>query len=369
MNPEQPKTRIALFMSALDGGGAERIMLYLARGFVEAGLEVDLVLAKAEGPLMSQIPPGVRLINLKSKRLILSLPILARYVRKQKPVALLSALEDANLVAIWTRRLMRLPVRVVVTVHNTLSREAQNATNLKRRIAPYLVKLFYPWADAVITVSQGAAEDLARLGMASGLVKVVYNPVVMPEFYERVKEPVDHYWFEPDRPPVILGVGRLERQKDFPTLIQAFAELRQHRPIRLMILGEGQDRPMLERLIQDLGLGQEVLLPGFVSNPYAYMAKSSVFVLSSLFEGLPTALIEAMAAGIPVVSTDCESGPREILINGQYGPLVPIGDVTAMAEAIAKTLDSPVNSTSLKQRALDFSLEKAIAQYRQVLGV
>lgn len=369
MNPEQPKKRIALFMSALDGGGAERIMLYLARGFVEQGLDVDLVLAKAEGPLMSQIPPGVRLIDLKSKRLIFSPRTLARYVRKQRPVAVLSALEDANFVAIWTRRFLRLPTRVVVTVHNTLSREAQNATKFKRRIAPYLVKLFYPWADAAIAVSQGAADDLISLGISPRLVQVVYNPVVMPDFYEKAAEPVDHPWFAPDRPPVIIGVGRLERQKDFPTLIRAYAQLREHRPMRLMILGEGQDRPILEELIQDLGLGQEVLLPGFVPNPYAYLAKASVFVLSSLFEGLPTALIEAMAAGTPVISTDCKSGPAEILLNGKYGPLVPVGDVEKMAQAIAQTLDSPPNPTFLKQRASEFSLEKAVTHYMQVLKV
>jgi glycosyltransferase involved in cell wall biosynthesis len=230
-----------------------------------------------------------------------------------------------------------------------------------------LARWFYPWADAIVTVSQGSAEDLARLGLSSDCIKVIYNPVVTPELFEKVTEPVEHPWFEPGSPPVILGVGRLEKQKDFPTLIRAFAQVRQQRPARLMILGEGQERPDLETLVQELGLAENVALPGFVANPYAYMGKAALFVLSSLFEGLPTVLIEAMATETPVVSTDCKSGPAEILANGQYGKLVAVGDVKGMAEAIISTLEAPPNSEALKLRAAEFSLEKAVAQYQQVL--
>lgn len=358
---------LALFLTALDGGGAEKIMLNLARGFVEQGLEVDLVLVKAEGPYLSAIPPGVRVVDLGGKRLLLSLPAIIRYLQQKRPVALLSALEDANLVALWTRRLSGVSTRVVVSVHNTLSREAQNSTQLKRRIAPYLARLFYPWADAVVTVSQGAADDLKSLGISPERIQVIYNPVVTPEFFEKVQQLLEHPWFSPSQPPVILGVGRLEKQKDFSTLVKAFALVKQQLPARLIILGEGKERPILEALVQELGLKDDVALPGFVSNPYAYMARSAVFVLSSLFEGLPTVLIEAMAAGTPVVSTDCESGPDEILNNGEYGKLVAVGDVQGIAEAIVRTLKEPLNTQVLQQRAADFSLEKAVAKYRQVL--
>lgn len=360
---------VALFLTALSGGGAEKIMLYLARGFALQGINVDLVLAKAEGPYLSQIPKEVRLVDLKSRRLLLCLPDLIRYLQQQQPVALLSALEDANVVALCAKRMANVSTRAVVSVHNTLSREAQNATQFKRRISPYMARLFYPWADAIVTVSQGAADDLVRLGLSREQIKVIYNPVVTPEFFEKVKESVEHPWFLPAQPPVILGVGRLEVQKDFPTLIRAFALVKQQRPARLMILGEGKDRPLLEALVQELGLEADVALPGFVANPYAYMAKSSTFVLSSLFEGLPTVLIEAMAAGTPVVSTDCESGPAEILANGKYGKLVAVGDVRGLAQAAIETLDALPDSVSLRSRAAEFSLEKAIAQYTHLLNI
>ena len=357
---------LALFLTALDGGGAERVMLYLARGFVERGLEVDLVLAKARGPYLSEIPKGVRLVDLGSQRLLLAIPALVRYLKQQRPAALLSAMEDANLVALWSRRMAGVSTRAVVSVHNTLSQESQNATTFKRRFVPYFVPWFYPWADAVVTVSRGAAEDLAGLGLSKG-VEVIYNPVVTPELWEKVTEPLDHPWFGSERPPVILGVGRLEVQKDFATLIRAFAQLRKTRLARLMILGEGSLRPSLEALVRDLELEEDVALPGFVANPYSYMGKAAAFVLSSLFEALPTVLIEAIAVGTPAISTDCKSGPAEILENGRYGTLVEVGDVEGIAAAIASTLENPPDSQLLRHRGAEFSLDEAVAQYMQVL--
>ena len=200
-------------------------------------------------------------------------------------------------------------------------------------------------------------------------MKVIYNPVVTPELYQKITEFSEHPWFAPNSPPVILGVGRLEMQKDFATLIRAFAKVQSQRPARLMILGEGISRPQLEALVRELGVAENVTLPGFVANPYAYMARSAVFVLSSLFEGLPTVLIEAMAAGTSVVSTDCKSGPAEILERGLYGKLVPVGDIEAMAKAIISTLDRPVDAVLLQQKAAEFSLKKSVAQYLEVLQV
>lgn len=358
---------VAIFLPGLDGGGAERVMLNLSRGFVAQGIKVDLLLVRAEGPYLSQVPQEVRIVHLGNRRMLLSLPTLIRYLQHEQPIAMLCGQDDINVVALWMRRLAGASTRVVVSVHNHLSRESQHTNKLKRRLAPYLVRWFYPWADAIVAVSQGVAEDLLHLGLPSDLIEVIYNPVVTPEVVNKVQEPVPHPWFLPKQPPVILGVGRLEKQKDFSTLIRAFAQVQQQQCARLMILGEGADRNLLEGLVQELGLTEKVALIGFVHNPYAYMAQSAVCVLSSIWEGFGNVLVEAMAAGTPVVSTDCESGPAEILANGQYGKLVAVGDVQGLAEAITSTLKEPKDAAALKYRSADFSLEKVLVQYLQVL--
>lgn len=362
-------TDVAIFLMDLDGGGAERVMINLARGFGEQGLKVDLVLVKAEGPYLSQLPQKVRVVKLDSSRLILSLPALARYLKQEQPPFLISALEDTNMVALWAKKLAGVSTQVVVTVHNHLSREAKNSTTLKRRLTPQFVKWFYPWADTIVAVSQGVAEDLVDMGLPSEKIKAIYNPIVTPELSEKLQEPIDHPWFSPGQPPVILGVGRLEKQKDFPTLIHAFARVRQQHPARLMILGEGSERSHLESLVRELSLTEDVVFGGFVANPYAYMAEASVLVLSSAWEGFGNVLVEAMAAGTPVVSTDCESGPAEILENGQYGKLVAVGDSEGMAKAIADTLNESPDATFLQQRASEFSLKKALLEYEQLLAL
>jgi glycosyltransferase involved in cell wall biosynthesis len=361
--------RLALFLPGLEGGGAERIMLNLARGFVAQGLKVDLVLVRAEGPYLSQVPPQVRVVSLGNRRLLLSIPKLIRYMQQERPVAILCGEDDVNVVTLWVKRLTGVSTRVIVSVHNTLSRAAKNTSRLKTRLAPYLARWFYPWADGIVAVSQGVAKDLAHLGLPSECIQVIYNPVVTPELLEKIQAPLDRAWFSPNQPPVILGVGRLEKQKDFPTLIRAFAQLQQQIPARLMILGEGSERPDLETLVKELKLTEVVALPGFIANPYAYMARAAVCVLSSRWEGLPTVIIEAMAGGTPVVSTNCESGPAEILANGQYGKLVAVGDIEGMAEAIASTLREPQDTNLVRQRAMEFSLERAVAQYKKVLLV
>jgi glycosyltransferase involved in cell wall biosynthesis len=364
-----PMTDLAIFLMDLDGGGAERVMINLARGFSEQGLKVDLVLVKAEGPYLYQLPPNVRVVKLESSRLILSLPALARYLKQEQPPVLISALEDTNMVALWARKLAGVSTKVVVTVHNHLSREAKNATTLKRRLTPQFVKWFYPRADTIVAVSQGVAENLVDIGLPSQKIKAIYNPIVTPELSEKLQQSIAHPWFLPGQPPVILGVGRLEKQKDFPTLIHAFARVRQQHQVRLMILGEGSERSHLESLVQELGLTEDVFFGGFVANPYAYMAQATVLVLSSAWEGFGNVLVEAMAAGTPVVSTDCESGPAEILANGQYGKLVAVGDSEGMAKAIAQSLEEAPDSKLLQERADKFSLEKALAQYQQLLPI
>lgn len=366
-NPK--KNLVALFLPSLRGGGAERVMVNLARGFRERGLLVDLVLAKAEGPYLADVPEGVRIIDLGAKRVLYALPKLVRYLRQEKPKAMLSTLTHANIVAIWARIMSRVPVRLVIREANTLSLSAQNAKDLRGKMMPMLVSFFYRCADVVVANSLGVANDLVtRIRLPRERIKVIYNPVITPEIFAKAEEPLHHPWFQLGEPPVILGVGRLTKQKDFPTLIRAFALVRRERQARLMILGEGEARPQLEALVQQLRLEHDVALPGFVENPYKYMKRAALFVLSSNWEGLPNALIEALALGTRVVSTDCPSGPSEILENGRWGSLVPVGDAKALAEAILVALetDAPLGPVQSLER---FESSKVAEQYLRCLGL
>jgi len=373
---------LAIFLPSLAGGGAERMMLNLARGLVAAGTRLDLVVGTAAGPYRDLVPAGCTLVDLGVTRVLAALPGLVRYLRRRRPAVLLAAMDHANLIALWARSLARVPTRVAVSVRSTLSQEARHAPSLAGRVLPRLARVFYPQACAVIAVSQGVADDLTRLiGAGRARVLVIPNPVVTPELAAQAAERPDHAWFqpalepapdgglEPARVPVILAAGRLTPQKDFPTLIRAFAALPQGRDLRLLILGEGPQRPALESLIRDLGLGGRVALPGFRANPFAYMARARLFVLSSAWEGLPGVLIQAMACGTPVVSTDCPSGPREVLDGGRLGPLVAVGDAAALAAAIARTLERPPAAALLRARAAHYGVAPVTRRYLEVLGL
>ena len=355
--------KLAIFVPTLNGGGAEHAMLKLAQGFAEEGCEVDLVLAQAKGPYLSKVNGKLRLVDLKASRAIASLPELIRYLRTEKPKALISTLDYANVLALWARRLAGSPARIAVNEQNTISRSAPNSARRRQRMVPYLMKRFYPWADFIIGNSEGVVDDLVKItGLPRRRIQMVYNPVVTPELREKARAKLNHPWFEVGQPPVVLAVGRLTKQKDFPLLIRAFAQLRVNCPARLVILGEGPDRPALEALVKQLGLEDHVSLPGFVENPYAYMSQAAVFVLSSLWEGLPTVLIEALFCGAPVVATNCLSGPREILRDGKYGQLVPVGQADALAQAIEEALDgrlAPPPAESWRQ----YELETVVNQY------
>lgn len=365
---------LAIFLPSLAGGGAERMMLNLAGGMVDLGVAVDLVLADARGPYRHLIPKDATLVDLGASRVLKALPGLVGYLRRRRPLVLLAAMDHANLVALWARALARVPTRVFVSVRSTLSQEVSHAPSWRGRWMPHLARAFYPRAEAVIAVSQGVADDLDRLmGSRRARILVIPNPVVTPELAALAAEPADHPWFQedlpPGAPPVILAAGRLTPQKDLGTLIRAFARLSQDRDLRLVILGEGPERANLESLIRELGLDGQVDLPGFKANPFAYMARARVLVLSSLWEGLPGVLIQAMACGTAVVSTDCPSGPREVLADGRFGPLVPVGDSEALALAIAETLDRPHDADLLRARACDFTLASVTDRYAAALGL
>jgi glycosyltransferase involved in cell wall biosynthesis len=332
------KGRVAFFLPGLYEGGAERITLNLTEGLSSRGYPVDLVLARAEGPYMAQIPNGVRLVDLNVPRVLGSMPALVKYLRREKPSVLISGL-FTNLIALWARRLCGIPQRLVIIEHNSLSSVVRSNSDRRWKVYPRLAGWFYPWADAIIAVSNGVKEDLTRsAGISSDLIQVIYNPIVTSELKKKSEQPVEHRWFKEGEPPVILSVGRLTDQKAFDVLIQAFSLVRKNHPARLLILGEGENRLGLEALIKQLGLEQDVELMGFVPNPYPYLAKASLFVLPSRWEGLPTVLVEALYLGADIVATDCPGGTREILKDGQLGRLVPVDDPLVLAEAVVGSM-------------------------------
>ena len=367
MTSSGPDRDLAIFVPSMRGGGAERAMLKLAVALADSGVSLDLVLAKAEGPYLEDIPADLSVVDLNASRMIASLPRLAAYLRRARPAVLLSSLDYANIVAAWARNISGTRPRLVLNEQNTLSRVAGNASSLRGRLVPSLARRTYPGASAITAVSRGVAEDLAAtIGMSLERIDVIHNPVVTPELISRAGEPIEHEWVAAGSDPVILAVGRLSPQKDYPTLLQAFAELRENRPARLLILGDGPLRSEIEALVSRLGIGPDVRLPGFVDNPWAYMRRCDVYAMSSGWEGLPTVLIEALASGARIVSTDCPSGPREILAGGRYGRLVPVGDAKALARALEAALedDTPLPGP---ESWSPYELDTIVEQYRRVL--
>ena len=373
--PELNQKHIALFISSMRGGGAERVTLNLGTEFAKLGHKVDLILVTKEGPYLKEVPEYIRVLSFfvpfrKRFRTLLNTFPLAIYLRREKPDVVLSAMNHCNVVALIAKILSGAKTRAAISEHNTFSIAGKTLGFFKRMITPKLMRLLYPKADTIIAVSKNVADDLAQsIGIPRERIEVIYNPVISPEIYEKAKEKINHPYFPSSSLKIIIGVGRLTEQKDFPTLIKAFAKVKQKIDANLIILGEGEDRKKLEKLIENLNLKEYIDLPGFVKNPYAFMAKADLFVLSSKWEGLPTTLIEAMACGTPVVSTDCPSGPAEILENGKYGKLVPVGDVEALAEAMEEALDNPIDPVKLQERAGYFSAERAISGYLEVMNI
>lgn len=359
------KRRVALFIPSLSEGGAERVMINLAIGIANTeNVCVDLVLVDRVGSRLHEIPDTIHIHSLESKRTITSLPALVRYLRKYRPDALISALDPANLVAIIAKYIAQVETRIIVTEHNTLSLKAKNPSKPRGRIIPWLVSLIYPLANGIVAVSSGVADDLAQVtGLQRSKIEVIYNPVINESMVEKSKLAVEHPWLQNPTVPTVLGVGRLSKPKNFSMLIKAIANVSQETPVRLIILGEGELRNELEQIIEDLHIQEIVDLPGFVDNPYAYMSRTSLFVLSSIWEGLPTVLIESLYCGTPVISTDCPSGPREILECGKYGKLIPVGDVDILTQAILDTLTTTRSAAAEKSKVSPESWQRFTTDY------
>ena len=358
--------RIALFWDTLRFGGMHRTMLTLAESFLDRGIETEIVLLKRNGKLAEEVPSEAWITSLGVQRFITS--PLAQYLWQQQPPVLLSAATYTNRYALLARALSRASTSVVISEH-AISTHSGSGSVLPSWARLQLTKLTYPFADRVVAVSGGVADNMSQtLDLRREEIEVIYNPVIGPETSRRAEENVDHPWFSDRSNPVIIGVGRLVEEKDFSTLLRAFAIMYRKRDAgKLVILGEGERRSELERLADNLEIRDQVWLPGFVRNPLKYMARSDVFVFSSREEGLGNALIEAMACGTPVVSTNCPGGPAEVLKDGKHGRLVPVGDPAALASAIEDALGGHVASVS--RSALDqFRQDTVAEQYLDILS-
>ena len=399
------RVHVALVLPNLRGGGAERSLLGVAKGLIERGHQVDLVLLGSRIHYPGEIPEDARLFVVDNKpddrtrkdavhvlgkliqlpappksrdwitimgalkwdplclpntRLIRETRALAEYVRREQPDCILPSLPNAKVATLLASRLLPDFPPIVPTV--------RNAVHARRRHHRRRYRRLFERASHFVCVSRGVTEDLIeQLGVPKERVSTIYNPVVTPNLDLQMAAPANHPWMSDGREPVILSAGRLSRQKDYPTLVKAFARVAANRPCRLIILGEGGRRKALERLVRKLGLTDRVSLPGWVDNPLAFMSRASLFVLSSRYEGLPGVLVQALACGCPCVSTDCPSGPAEILQGGRLGPLVPVGDPVRLAEAMMSVLDQPPEKQVLQETAMRFSAEKAVTAYEDLI--
>jgi glycosyltransferase involved in cell wall biosynthesis len=359
---------VTFFLPNLRGGGAQQVFCNLARGFADEGYAVDLLVTWATGELRQKTPAGVHVIELDPRRLPVigsaaGIPAMVSYLEAASPAVLYSAMTYANVSAVVAARMADGEVAVIPTEHTMISR---HQTTTKDWLVNRFAGIVYSDADAVVAVSESVANEVAEtIGINRDQLTVVHNPIITSDLQARAAEPVEEAWVPDDAPHIVLSVGRLAVEKDFETLVRAFAALvtDHDRDAALVVFGEGPERGRLRRVADSLGVGNRVSFPGYVDNPYKYMRLASIFVSSSRFEGLPTTLVEAMACGCPVVATDCPGGSAEVLCGGQYGSLVPVGEPDILASRIEATLSSPPDPDTLCERAADFTVDAAVDEY------
>ena len=361
---------IAVLLATSGHSGVDRVMGNLLAAWAGAGLAVDLLGIRGHGPQLGDAPPSLRRVPLPAAHVNTALPALLRYLRRVRPPLLLTDKDRVNRLALLAATLAGGHTRVAVRLGTTVSVNLARRGRAERAAQRWSMRHLYPRATAVLTPSAGAADDLAAFaGLPRRRIAVVPSPVFGPALTARAGEPPAGVDWPDDGIPTVLAIGELCARKDFATLLRAFAVVRAARPCRLVILGEGRQRAQLIALAGALGLGTDVQLPGFVDNPYPHLRRATLFVLSSRCEGMPVALIEALACGTPVVSTDCPHGPRELLQDGRVGALVPVGDAAALAAAMCAALDAPPPADDLRAAAAPYAIDRAAGAYLDALGL
>jgi len=361
---------LAVFLATSGHSGVDRIMKTLLPSIADRGIRVDLLHVTGHGPHIEEKQPHLRVIQLGSSHSFTGLFPLVGYLRREKPDAILSDKDRVNQVAIIAKHLAGVETKTAVRYGQTVSRRLENRPGWQKTVHYFSMKYLYRRADAIISPSEGAARDLsgfARIPIER--ITVIPNPIDIGRIRVLAGEPLDHPWFHSREGAVIVGLGELTSRKGFDTLIRALAILKRKKPARLFLMGKGRGREKLEKLSADLGLRDEVEFAGFKGNPFPFLARADLFVQPSRYEGFGMALLEALALGIPVVATDCPSGPREILQDGRFGRLVPVDDHQAMADAMEKSLDSPSDPEYLLTATNPYSTDLVTDRYLNLLGL
>ncbi len=364
-----PKPRhLAIFVSFSGTGGVERVTLNLLQGLAAHAVRVDLIMVVAKRGTRPEIPwPNVRVIDPQTTHAQMAIPFLIGYLRRERPEVLMVAKDRAVRAAVIAHALAGVETRLVGQLHMNMTGYLASQPWWLRWTRTLPMRVLFPRLHKIICVSEGVVEDTLHITrMPRERVIAIRNPVITPELYRMAEATADHPWLK-EKIPLIMGIGRLSPEKDFPTLLRAFGRVRAARPSRLMILGEGPLLPELQALAAELGLAEAVAFPGFCPNPFAYLKQASLFAFSSAWEGSGNVLVEALALGIPSVSTDCPYGPRETLADGRYGALAPVGDDEALAKAMLETLDQPLPASFLRQAVADFTIENSARHYLEAL--
>ncbi|WP_206199358.1 glycosyltransferase [Parasulfuritortus cantonensis] len=360
--------KLAIFAATSGHSGVDRILANLVPAMIGRGVRVDVLGIQGHGPELPALPAGGRHLRFPVRHVATALPYLVRYLRRERPRVLLADKDRVNRTAWLARRLAGGDTRLALRLGTTVSQNLASRSWLDRVVQTGSMRLLYRHADHVLVPSLGAADDLAAYaGLARDAIRVVANPVVRPDMAALAAEPVAHPWFAAGAPPVLLGVGELSTRKDFATLVRAHARLVERLDCRLVILGEGRQRDALMRLAGQLGTADRLDLPGFVANPYPYMARAAAFALTSRWEGLGIVLVEALALGTPAAACDCPSGPREVLADGRYGPLVAVADDAALADALEGLLRRPPEREALKAAARPYTVAASAEAYLAAL--
>lgn len=364
---------VAIYIDSLQGYGADKVLLKIAEGLAEIDIEVDLVTAKKVGKIGSKINPKINLTDFDSSRfnVIKNVVYLTKYLIDKKPAILFSSIHFNNITsacAIVLARFLGVKSKLVVRQANSLEFQLKGYPFPIGTLMYPLIRMAYKKADLIICPSKGLLSDLTKfMKVEESKIKLVYNPTVTADIFVKAQQEINHRWFKQKSCPVILAAGRLKPQKDFKTLINAFARVKRNfRDAKLVILGEGTQRQELESLAIKLGIQEDVDLIGFQENPYAFIAKADVFVLSSIYEGLPNILIEALALKTKIVATNCPSGPAEILKFGKYGSLLPIDSPFLLEAAITEALEKQVCNWEEFNPAADFEQKSQVKKYGQI---